>query len=69
MNLHAKIARLQLRSFPDAIAKRVLQREDVIALTEMGSAKVGAIGTIHFSDIKATLLSSQFGANRSPKPQ
>ena len=61
MNLHAKIARLQLRSFPDAIAKRVLQREDVIALTEMGSAKVGAIGTIHFSDIKATLLSSQFG--------
>ena len=61
LNLHAKIARLQLRSFPDAIAKRVLQREDVIALAEMGSAEVGAIGNIHFSDIKATLLSGQFG--------
>jgi len=61
LNLHAKIARLQLRSFPGAIAKRVLQREDVIELAEMGSVKVGAIGTIHFSDIKATLLSSQFG--------
>lgn len=61
MNLHAKIARLQLRSFPDAIAKRVLQREDVTALAEMGAAKVGAIGTIHFSDIKAALSNSQFG--------
>lgn len=61
MNLHAKIARLQLRSFPGVIAKRVLQREDVIALAEMGSAEVGAIGTIHFADIRATLSSGQFG--------
>lgn len=61
MNLHATIARLQLRSFPNVIAKRVLQREDVIALAEMGSAEVDAIGTIHFSDIRATLSSGQFG--------
>jgi hypothetical protein len=60
LNLHAIIVRLQLRSFPDAIAKRLLQREDVIALAEIGSAEIGEIGTIHFSDIKATLLSGQF---------
>jgi hypothetical protein len=62
LNLHAKIARLQLRSFPDAIAKRVLQREDVIALTETGSAEVGVLGTIHFSDIRLALSNCQFGS-------
>lgn len=61
MNLHATIARLQLRSFPRAIAKRVLQREEVIALAEMGSAEFGEIGTIHFSDIRTTLSNCQFG--------
>lgn len=62
MNLHATIARLQLRSFPDAIAKRVLQREDVIALAEMGSAEVGVLGTIHFSDIRLALSNCQIGS-------
>lgn len=61
MNLHATIARLQLRSFPRAIAKRVLLREEVIALAEMGSAEFGEIGTIHFSDIRTTLSNCQFG--------
>jgi len=61
LNLHATIARLQIRNFPGVIAKRALQREDVIALAEMGSAEVDAIGTIHFSDIRATLASGQFG--------
>lgn len=61
MNLHATIARLQLRSFPSVIAKRVLQREDVIGLAEMGSAEFGEIGTIHFSDIKASLSNCQIG--------
>lgn len=61
MRLNAKIARLQLSSLPDAIAKRVLQREVVITLAEMGSADVGAIGTFHFSDIRVALANSEFG--------
>lgn len=61
MNLHATIARLQLRRYPNIIAKRVLEREDVIVLAEMGTAEFGEIGAIHFSDIRATLSSCQFG--------
>lgn len=61
MRLNAKIARLQISSLPDAIAKRVLQREEVTTLAEMGSADVGAIGTFHFSDIRVALSNSEFG--------
>lgn len=61
MKLNAKIARLQLSGLPDAIAKRVLQREAVITLAELGSADVGAIGTFHFSDIRVALSNCEFG--------
>ena len=62
MKLNAKIARLQLSGLPDAIAKRVLQHEDVSTLAELGSADVGAIGTFHFSDIREALSNCEFGA-------
>ena len=61
MKLNAKIARLQLSGLPDAIAKRVLQREDVSTLAELGSADVGAIGTFHFRDIRVALSNCEFG--------
>ena len=61
MSLNAKIARLQLSSFPAGIAQRVLQHEEVTTLAEMGSADVGAIGTFHFSDIRVALSNSEFG--------
>lgn len=61
MRLNAKIARLQISSLPDSIAKRVLQREEVTTLAELGSADIGAIGTFHFSDIRVALSNSQFG--------
>lgn len=61
MKLNANIARLQLSGLPDAIAKRMLQREEVITLAEMGSADVGTIGTFHFSDIRVALSNSEFG--------
>lgn len=61
MSLNATIARLQLSSFPEVIAERVLKRDDVITLAAMGSAEVGAIGTIHFSDIRTALSNCEFG--------
>lgn len=60
MSLNATIARLQLSSFPDAIARRLLQREDVVSLAEMGTAEVGPIGTFHFADIRSTLARIEF---------
>lgn len=64
MSLNAKIARLQLSIFPEVIAKRILLREDVITLAEMGSAEVGAIGEFHFADIRAALSNGEFGEPR-----
>ena len=61
MRLNAKIARLQLSGLPDSVAKRVLQREDVTTLAEMGSACVDAIGTFHFSDIRVALSNIELG--------
>lgn len=55
MSSNATIARLQLSSFPDAIARRLLQREDVVSLAEVGTAEVGPIGTFHFADIRSAL--------------
>lgn len=64
MSLNAKIARLQLSIFPEVIAKRILLREDVITLAEMGSAEVAAIGEFHFADIRAALSNGVFGVPR-----
>ncbi len=64
MSLNAKIARLQLSIFPEVIAKRILLREDVITIAEMGSAEVGAIGEFHFADIRAALSDGEFGVPR-----
>ncbi len=61
MRLNAEIARLQLSGLPDAIAKRILQREEVSTLAEVGSADFGAIGTFHFSDIRVALSNIELG--------
>ena len=61
MSLNAKIARLQLSGLPDVVVERLLQREDIITLAEMGSAQVGANGEFHFADIRAALSKAEFG--------
>lgn len=64
MSLNAKIARLQLSIFPEILAKRILLREGVIKLAEIGSAEVSAIGEFHFADIRAALSNGEFGVPR-----
>jgi hypothetical protein len=61
LNLNAKIARLQLSSLPESLYERMLCRDDVAALVEVGSIDIRDAGRLYFSDLRAALSEGSFG--------